>query len=175
MKTSLVYLVLLLAVIGQPVGARDFTPAASALLKITDDMPRETVAKTLFNYCIATAVFLPTKPPWEDVWIEEQIQSGNRDALDSPEVSRRALNNILGTCINLTLLLTQQLPARPMPLEPATEAVLWARVAMLFTNPEQLHQFGSRVGLTDIHALNALHLVQRRALRAVIESLGKKP
>jgi hypothetical protein len=62
MKYSLVYLVLLLAVIGQPVGAQDFTHrAASALLQITDDMPRETFAKTLHDYCVAMSFVLPVR------------------------------------------------------------------------------------------------------------------
>jgi len=181
MRKSFIYPVLILTLVAQPVGAQDFTQTASALLRATDEEPRATYAKTLLNYCNEMLRIVPRNSPRETEWIQGEIKSGNRErifrAMQSVEYSRDFLVDTFTACVAHS----DKLATQP-GLQPAAEAVLWARLAITFDYSDQIHEYASRLGLvklddirTDIHALKHLHLVRYYSLVAVIKSLGQKP
>ena len=175
-----------LAAMARPAEAQPFAPAADALLSFQLQMMDKTIdrsrlARLVLNYCNEVLKVLPRNTPQEDNWVEGEINSLNWDrimrASKSIERARQSLVFSFQDCASHTAKITKLISPQP-----ATEAVLWTRLAMVFSDSDEkyavrigLVRNDEKGGLIDPHRFESLSLIRHQSLIAVIESLGQKP
>ena len=162
--------------------AQTLTPAASALLNSSQtNINRPVLAKQILTYCNEVLGLLPRNTPREDSWVDDEFKSGNMErigrVIQSVEAARAQLVSSFNDCKSHSTKLTSL--ASP---QPAAEAVLWTRLAMVFGTLES--QWAERLGLVkhdeksgwiDPNGFkSAPLLITFRSHVAVIECLGQK-
>jgi hypothetical protein len=188
MRTLIFATVVLIAAFSAAEAQSNFSPSTAALWNYYTDhvgrpQDRRQLAKLIFAYCDDVLRTLPRNKPSEDSWVEEETKSGVSERMDrvvgSVEVARKFLVDAFSECVSesdkLTKLVTTQ---------PASEAVLWTRLAMVFSSPSEIGAYAERLSLTkfeekkgwiDPNGFKATPLViQIHAHYAAIETLGHR-
>ena len=179
-----------LTMVARPVHAQSSAPAKALLsfdeyegINRTKSIDRSRLARLILDYCNDMLKVVPRNTPREEDWINEEYKSGNLDrfmrAMQSIEGARQSLVFSFQKCASHSANLTKLVSAQP-----TTEAVLWTRLAVTFSEGLLVGDLAVRVGLArydeksgwiDPHGFRSVpQMITTNSHRAVIESLGHK-